>query len=809
MPGTSRPGDERPSGHQPPAGGPEPAAAANSDHRTDSNWSTLFTDSPAAPAPPSIPGYQILSEVHRGGQGVVYLAFQESTQRRVALKVMRGGPLATDSDRARFRLEVQTLASLRHPNIVSIHDSGVAGECHYFVMDYVEGRSLDEWSAAQWAASEDAAAPHTAAHPPRSAAQLSAVRSILELFARVCDAVQAAHARGIVHRDLKPRNIRVDDAGEPRILDFGLAKIAHPSLDEPTMTITGQFVGSLPWASPEQAEGSPSLIDARSDVYSLGVTLYQLLTGRFPYDVGGSVRGALERIASAEPIRPRSIVPALDDEVETILLICLRKEPPRRYQTAGEVAAEIRRYLRGESLLAKRDSFGRQFRKGFARAARRHPFVTWLATALIAGALARLVATPLVFEWTPANRLVEVGLTSLAAAPARMRPLEQVRVIGRTDTTQVDELARAAGLDGVNAAEIRSVRRLHGRLMERLADAGVRAVVWDISFEGESPFDADFVRGVAALQQRGVDVTVAISNWLAASGGTPALSPAIAPHVRWGSNIANFTRQSAWKVVLFMQRGQSDPQPSLALCALASVRHPAAGFVMDFHAGSERLTIRYWRSGESAPAGARSWLDQFNEVQLVSWEVSDSDAPAVSLRRGDVLGYYMLNMPADATLAAATIEYGRALSAPIEELRAALDGKVVVVGDMRSAIDPHPHPGGRQIAGCLGHAVAIEQLLREASFRRPTSAERVAIVLAAGMLGALVGARRRTAARRLAASGALMLAGAVACVLAATQCWYLCNPLVPLAALLLGGELMAFVKRVEPLPHLTSSGVPS
>ncbi|MCG3129158.1 MAG: Serine/threonine-protein kinase PknD [Phycisphaerae bacterium] len=806
MPGTSRPDKDRPSSHAPQEAGGGPADTRASDSGVDSNWSTLFSQPASAPpAPPAIPGYEILSEIYRGGQGVVYLAFQASTHRRVALKVMGGGPLASEAERARFRLEVQTLASLRHPNIVSIHDSGVAGECHYFVMDYVEGQSLDEWSATRWSPrANDPACASSARDSVRNA-----VRPILELFARVCDAVQAAHARGIVHRDLKPRNIRVDDAGEPRILDFGLAKIAHPAGGEAAMTITGQFVGSLPWASPEQAEGSPSMIDARSDVYSLGVTLYQLLTGRFPYDVNGGVRAVLERITGAEPVRPRGIVPALDDEVETIVLACLRKEPQRRYQTAGEVAAEIRRYLRGESLLAKRDSFRRRFRKGFGRAVRRHPFVTWLTAALAAGGIARLVATPLVFEWTPANRLVEVGLTTLAAAPARARPLEHVRVVGRTDATRVDELASAAGLVDVSAAEIRSLRRLHGRLMERLADAGARAVVWDISFEGESPFDADFVRGVTALQQRGVDVTVAISNWLVASGGQPALSPVIAPHVRWGSNVANFTSQSAWKVVLFMQRGQSDPQPSLALCGLASARQPGAGFVMDFHAGSERLTMRYWRSGGGGPAGARSWLDQFNEVQLVSWEVRDSDAPAVSLRRGDVLGYYLLNMPSDATLAAATTEYGRAISATIEELRAELGGKVVVVGDMRSAIDPHPHPRGRQIAGCLGHAVAIEQLLREASFRRPSSVERVAIVLAAGMVGALVGARRPAAGRRLTANGTLMLAGAVACVLAATQCWYLCNPLVPLAALLLGGELMAFMKRVDPLPHLTSSGVPS
>ena len=193
-------------------------------------------------------------------------------------------------DRARFEREVDILAQLNHPNIVSIIDSGVAGEggSFFYVMDYVAGDSLDTYMSR-----EDRTLDVT-----------------LRLFARICDAVNAAHLKGIIHRDLKPSNIRVDQTGEPHILDFGLAKVAaqgevsgeDPSGKVQMMTMTGQFVGSLPWASPEQAEGRPEKIDVRTDVYSLGVILYQMLTGgKFPYEVIGTMRDVLDNILRAAP----------------------------------------------------------------------------------------------------------------------------------------------------------------------------------------------------------------------------------------------------------------------------------------------------------------------------------------------------------------------------------------------------------------------------------------------------------------------------------------------------------------------------
>ena len=296
--------------------------------------------------PEAIPGYEIVDEIHRGGQGVVYRAHQRSTGRIVALKIVYGGL----DDTSRFDREVRTLAQLNHPNIVSIHDSGEAGKHHYFTMDYVDGGPLDTYAREY----------------------CTTVNDVLRLLAVVCDAVNAAHIRGITHRDLKPSNICVDAEGRPHVLDFGLAKSSAP--DASVVTQTGQFVGSLPWASPEQALGQSSSIDQRTDVYSLGMILYQLLSGRFPYEVFGNARDVVDRIVTAEPDRLRGSRegPApggfsVDDEVETIVLKCLSKERERRYQTAGELASDIRRYLSGAPIDAKRDSTVYVLRKTLRR----------------------------------------------------------------------------------------------------------------------------------------------------------------------------------------------------------------------------------------------------------------------------------------------------------------------------------------------------------------------------------------------------------------------------------------------------------
>ncbi|MCK4340818.1 MAG: serine/threonine protein kinase [Phycisphaerae bacterium] len=292
----------------------------------------------SADLPEGFEGYEVVREIHHGGQGVVYQAIQKSTKRKVAIKVLHGGPFVDARSRARLEREIQILGQLDHPNIVGIHDSGTAAGCSYYVMDYISGEALDVYLLNNPLAVDDT----------------------LRLFVKICDAVNAAHLRGVIHRDLKPSNIRVDAHGEPHILDFGLAKVVLDAVtDEPhpqLMSMTGQFIGSLPWASPEQAAGQAEKIDLRTDVYALGVVLYQMLTGQFPYEVLGNTPDVLDNVIHAEPVRPKNLRREIDDEVATIVLKCLEKQRERRYQSAGELARDIRHYLAGEPIEAKRAS---------------------------------------------------------------------------------------------------------------------------------------------------------------------------------------------------------------------------------------------------------------------------------------------------------------------------------------------------------------------------------------------------------------------------------------------------------------------
>ena len=307
----------------------------------------------------SFPGYQVVREIHRGGQGVVYEAVQESIERRVAIKVLREGPFAGPRDKARFEREVRVLGQLNHPDIVTIYESGTAAGHFYFVMDYIDGRPLD-------------------AHVADSR---YSVEELLALFARICDAVNAAHLHGVIHRDLKPSNIWIDANGQPRVLDFGLAKlnVSEPSAVGDTVTHRGEFIGSLPWASPEQVEGRSDLLDPRTDIYALGVILYQLVVGRFPYHVTGSMSEAMQAILTAEPVRPSSVNYSVDGDLETIILKCLEKTPNRRYQTAGDLARDITHYLAGEPVEAKRASTWYVFRKAVVR----HKIRALLAASLL------------------------------------------------------------------------------------------------------------------------------------------------------------------------------------------------------------------------------------------------------------------------------------------------------------------------------------------------------------------------------------------------------------------------------------------
>jgi parallel beta-helix repeat protein len=283
-------------------------------------------------AKPKVRGYTIVEQIAEGGMGSVWRAVQLSTNRQVALKLIGAKALGSERARARFEREVEVAAHLNHPNIASVFDSGLREGSYYYAMELIKGEPLDAYVQ----------------HHNLS------LRQILVLMQAVCNAVQHAHQLGVIHRDLKPSNILVTDDGQPHVVDFGLAKAVLGPSSQLTLSMDGQLVGTLPYMSPEQALGRSNKLDTRTDVYSLGIILYRLLTGKPTHDLTGSNYVVMRRIAEEDIIRPRQQNPQIDRELEAVLLKSLAHNPENRYSTAGEFGADIKRYLHAEPLAAKR-----------------------------------------------------------------------------------------------------------------------------------------------------------------------------------------------------------------------------------------------------------------------------------------------------------------------------------------------------------------------------------------------------------------------------------------------------------------------
>ena len=321
---------------------------------------------PAVAGAPVLPGYEVLEELGRGGMGVVYKARQLGLNRLVAIKVLRAGTYAEAREVARFRAEAEASARLRHPHIVQIHEIGEQAGLPWFVLEYAEGGTLGQ---------QIAATPQ----PPRQSALLT------ETLAR---AVHYAHEHGIIHRDLKPANVLLTADGQPKVGDFGLAK----RLDEAGQTQSGAVVGTPSYMAPEQAAGKGNEVGPPTDVYALGATLYEMLTGRPPFGADTPLDTVLQ-VLRLDPVPPRRLVPKVPRELETICLKCLRKEPQQRYASAAELADDLRRFLDGQPIAARPVGAAGRLLKW----ARRQPAVAALAVLVALTSAAGLGG--IVWQW--------------------------------------------------------------------------------------------------------------------------------------------------------------------------------------------------------------------------------------------------------------------------------------------------------------------------------------------------------------------------------------------------------------------------
>ncbi|MBK7403339.1 MAG: tetratricopeptide repeat protein [Phycisphaerales bacterium] len=367
--------------NQPAAG---PASDLGFDQDGDS-WMAILRRAESAPPLGSLAGHELLEEIGRGAQGIVYKARQPSTGRLVALKILTAGRLAGGPARARFEREIRSAAAMQHPGLVTIHGVERDGALAVLVMEFIDGEAFDRWADALWGSTD----------APRRT-----VRTIAAVMAGVCDAVEHAHQRGVIHRDLKPSNILVDRDGVARVLDFGLARLLEPGSGSPlpapeALSHTGGFLGTPAFAAPEQLDGAPSEIDTRSDIYALGVVLYRALAGRLPFEQ--PTLGALvDAVRAGTTTMPSALRGQLDPELDPIVLKAMAPDRETRYPTVGELADDLRRWLGGRPVTAHPPGFVYHARKLFLR----HR----IASSVIAGATLLLVAGAII-SFTLAVRL--------------------------------------------------------------------------------------------------------------------------------------------------------------------------------------------------------------------------------------------------------------------------------------------------------------------------------------------------------------------------------------------------------------------
>src|SRR6476646_4254957 len=440
--------------------------------------------------------YELLEEVGRGGQGVVFRARQKSLHRIVALKIIGLGQWAPKAHLKRFRLEAEAAASHDHPWIVPIYEVGEHdGQC-YFSMKFVEGGQLDE----------------VVRRSPMP------IRQATELIAKVARTVHYAHEHGILHRDIKPGNILLGAKGEPHLTDFGLARLVET---ESTVTRTLEVLGTPSYMAPEQGAGNNTKLTNATDVYGLGAVLYQLLTGHPPF-AGGTTYETIKLLLDTEPRPPRSLNPKTDRELSTICLKCLEKDPQRRYSSASALAEDLEHWLKHEPIRARPSGFFTHARKWV----RRNPSTAALVTLLIALAIGLSVT---VWKHKPAvfipKSIAVLPFENLSEDPnnayfadgiqeeilTRLASISDLKVISRTSTQRyhtnpgnLAEIAKQLGVANVLEGSVQRAAnqvRVNVQLINAQTDSHLWADTYDRKLTDVFGVESEIAKGITESLQ--------------------------------------------------------------------------------------------------------------------------------------------------------------------------------------------------------------------------------------------------------------------------------------------------------------------
>jgi len=438
--------------------------------------------------------YELLEEVGRGGQGVVFRARQKSLNRTVALKVISLGQWASKAHLKRFRLEAEAAARLEHPGIVPIHEVGERDGSCYFSMKFVEGGQLDE----------------VARREPMP------IRRAVELIAKVARTVHYAHEHGILHRDIKPGNILLDAKGEPHLTDFGLARLVE---SESSVTHTLDVMGTPSYMAPEQAMGNNAAITSVTDVYGLGAVLYQLLTGQPPF-AGGATYETIKLLLDTDPKQPRLLNPKIDRDLSTICLKCLEKDLKRRYSSALALAEDLERWLKYEPIQARRTGIPTQARK-WVRRNRSIAALIALSVALAAGSGWIVWKSEFIRHPVVTNGIAVLPFENLSRDPnngyfadgikdeilTRLASIAELRVISRTSTQQYEskprnlrKIAKQLGVANILEGSVQKVAdqvRVNVQLVNAQTDSHLWADIYDRKITDLLGVESEIAKGIA------------------------------------------------------------------------------------------------------------------------------------------------------------------------------------------------------------------------------------------------------------------------------------------------------------------------